>query len=69
MKALILALALAPLSGCATLDQVDWVAVSQSYADSAARSNYRAQALLYAPAPRSYTVRDLGMGRYSVSGY
>lgn len=80
MKALLLALALAPLTGCATLErdlasfsasmaQVDWVAVSQSWADSNARMEARNRDYLRNYAPRNYYIYSLGPGRYQVTGY
>ena len=76
MKALLLALALTPLTGCATLDSfnasmahVDWVAVSQSWADSNARMEARNREYLRDYAPRNYYIYSLGPGRYQVTGY
>ncbi len=80
MKALLLALALAPLTGCATLErdlaffntsmaQVDWVAVSQSWANSSAMMEARNREYLRDYAPRNYYIYSLGPGRYQVTGY
>jgi hypothetical protein len=91
MKALILALALAPLAGCATLErdlreldrslsaqadtfnaamaQVDWAAVSQSWADSAARSNYRTQAMLYNSWPTTTNCYSHNPGHIRCTSY
>ena len=80
MKALLLALALAPLTGCATLErdlasfnasmaQVDWVAVSQSWADSNAQMEARNREYRRYYAPQNYYIYSLGPGRYQVTGY
>ena len=80
MKALLLTLALVPLSGCATLERdldtfnsalahVDWAAVSQSWADSNARMKARNREYLRDHGSRTHFIYSLGPGIYRVTGY
>jgi hypothetical protein len=53
----------------ATMAKVDWAAVSQSWADSAARSDYRTQALLNSTRPSSISCYSHSPGHIHCTSY